>query len=246
MAEVRIGCSGWSYDHWAGPFYPPGLKAKDRLGWYAGRFDTAEINGSFYRLPSPETVARWASEVPDGFCFAWKVSRFISHNRKLANCAASVDLVFQRMRGLGAKEGPALVQLPPMLHCDLGRLARFADWLPSDRRCAIEFRHPSWYSAPVFEELAAHNLALCLSDHVDAPAPFEITADFVYLRRHGPRGAYAGRYGPAAIEDCAARIAAWTGEGRDVFCYFDNDVGGAATVDAAALIARLAARRPAI
>jgi uncharacterized protein YecE (DUF72 family) len=232
MAQVRIGCCGWTYPHWKGVFYPPDVRQKDRLAWYAGRFDTCEIDGSFYRLPSAATVAAWASQTPADFCFAWKVSRFISHNRKLANCRDSVELVFGRMDALGDKEGPALVQLPPLLHRDLDRLSRFAAWLPEGRRCAVEFRHPSWYDAAVFERLAAHNLALCISDHEDAPAPCEVTADFVYVRGHGPRGSYSGRYEPSALQAWAARIDAWRDGGRDVFCYFDNDVSGAAPLDA--------------
>jgi uncharacterized protein YecE (DUF72 family) len=239
MAKVRIGCSGWAYDHWAGAFYPPGLTAKRRLGWYATRFSTAEINASFYGLPRPATVETWASQVPDGFCFAWKVSRFITHNKKLRDCKASVDLVFGRMSGLGAKQGPALVQLPPMLKRDDERLAQFAGWLPKDRRIAVEFRHPSWYEPAVFELLRAHSLAVCVSDHADAPAPALATTDFVYVRLHGPRGAYAGRYEDRALATWAERIADWDREGRDVYVYFDNDVGGAAPADAAGLEARL-------
>lgn len=235
MPEVRIGCSGWAYDHWAGAFYPPGVKAKARLAWYAGRFDTAEINASFYRLPAQTTVEGWAGKVPEGFLLAWKVSRFITHNKKLLDCEASIALVFGRMGGLGAHEGPALAQLPPQLRVDPGRLARFAAELPRDRRCAVEFRHPSWYAPEILRILADHNLALCISDHADAPAPFEATADFVYLRGHGPGGRYVGRYPAGTLADWAGRIEAWRRAGRDVFCYFDNDVGAAAPADAAAL-----------
>ena len=236
---VRIGCSGWAYPHWKGGFYPPWVKEKDRLAWYAGRFDTCEINSSFYGLPRAATVAGWAKQVPADFRFAWKVSRFVTHNKKLADCRDQVDLVFSRMRGLGDREGPALVQLPPMLRRDEVRLARFCDWLPEGHRCAIEFRHPSWYEGSVLALLEARNLALCVSDHEDAPSPVEATADFVYVRGHGPRGGYAGRYPEATLETWARRVSAWEAEGRDVYAYFDNDAGGAAPLDAAALLAKV-------
>ncbi|MDB5426129.1 MAG: hypothetical protein JWR43_104, partial [Phenylobacterium sp.] len=141
MGALRIGCSGWTYKDWTGPFYPPGTRDRERLEYYATRFDTAEINASFYRLPSGATVEGWARRAPAGFLFAWKVSRFITHNKKLNDCEDSVELVFGRMAPLGAKLGPALVQLPPMLHRDDARLARFLGLLPKGRRCTVEFRH---------------------------------------------------------------------------------------------------------
>lgn len=235
MSELRIGCSGWSYRDWAGPFYPPRVKARDRLAWYATRFDTVEINGSFYRLPSEAAVAAWAAAAPEGFVFAWKVSRFITHNKKLKGCEGPVDLVFGRMRGLGRAFGPALIQLPPMLHRDDDRLASFLTLLPRDGRHVVEFRHPSWYEKPVFDLLAEHDAALCISDHHDAPAPWEATASFVYVRGHGPGGGYAGRYPDDALRTWAERLAAWRDDGRDVYCYFDNDTACAAPADAAAL-----------
>jgi uncharacterized protein YecE (DUF72 family) len=241
MAGLRIGCSGWAYKDWTGPFYPPETRDKDRLAWYASRFDTCEINASFYHLPRESAVEGWREQAPDGFCFAWKVSRFISHNKKLKDCQDSVDLVFGRMAPLAGKQGPALIQLPPMLHADPGRLAAFMAWLPKGRRCAFEFRHPSWYDEPVFRLLADHDHALVISDHHHAPAPWARTASWVYLRGHGPSGRYFGRYPEPQLRDWAGRIAAWRDEGRDVFCYFDNDVKSAAPADAAALKALMGA-----
>jgi uncharacterized protein YecE (DUF72 family) len=232
---LRIGCSGWAYPDWTGPFYPAGVKAKDRLACYATRFDTCELNTSFYHLPKPAAVDAWKDQTPDQFCFAWKVSRFISHNKKLRDCAESVALVFGRMAPLGAKLGPALIQLPPMLRADIGRLAEFIAWLPQNQRCAFEFRHPTWYQDRVLELLSSHNLALVLSDHHHAPAPWVATADWVYVRGHGPSGRYFGRYPERQLRDWALRIAGWRAEGRDVFCYFDNDVKSAAPADAAVL-----------
>jgi uncharacterized protein YecE (DUF72 family) len=231
MASVRIGCSGWTYRDWKGPFYPARLKDADRLAFYATHFDTTEINASFYRLPSEVAVAAWVRNAPPGFLFAWKVSRFISHNKKLKDCADSIDLVFGRMAPLGRRLGPALIQLPPMLKRDDGRLAAFLDQLPKGRR-TVEFRHPSWYADAVLQLLADHNAALCISDHHHAPAPWEATADFVYLRGHGPTGRYHGRYPPARLAEWARRIEAWAADGRDVLCYFDNDIKAAAPADA--------------
>lgn len=239
---LRIGCSGWSYDHWAGRFYPPGIRPAERLEHYAGRFDTTEINGSFYRLPSEATVANWANRTPEGFVFAWKVSRYITHNKKLKDCKASVDLVFGRMAPLGLHFGPALIQLPPQLRRNDERLASFLQLLPKGRH-AVEFRHASWYEPAVFEILAGHDAALCISDHHSAPSPWEVTASFVYVRGHGPSGRYDGRYSERALAAWAERIAAWRKAGRDVYAYFDNDVKAAAPADAEALM-RLTGARP--
>jgi uncharacterized protein YecE (DUF72 family) len=232
MSALRIGCSGWIYKDWKGPFYPPEVKDRDRLAYYATCFDTAEINASFYRLPSEAMVEGWATRTPEGFCLAWKVSRFITHNKKLRNCDDSVRLVFGRMAPLGARQGPALIQLPPQLHCDTARLADFLALLPEGVRCTVEFRHPSWYAGPVFQLLADHDVALCLSDHHSAPSPCEVTADFVYLRGHGPGGRYVGRYPAEELARWAGAIEGWRAQGRDVYAYFDNDVKSAAPFDA--------------
>ena len=235
MSALRIGCSGWSYKDWRGPFYPPDVKDGERLEHYAGSFDTAEINASFYRLPSEATVEAWAHRVPTGFVFAWKVSRFITHNKKLRDCSDSVALVFGRMRGLGGAGGPALIQLPPQLRRDDDRLAAFLALLPKEGRHVVEFRHPSWYEPEIFRLLAAFDAALCISDHHAAPSPWEVTASFVYVRGHGPGGRYVGRYPEAQLADWSARIRAWRKAGCDVYAYFDNDVKSAAPQDALAL-----------
>jgi uncharacterized protein YecE (DUF72 family) len=239
MAQIRIGCSGWLYRHWRGDFYPAGLRQKDEFAYYAERFDTAEINASFYRLPSEATVARWREQAPPGFLYAWKASRYLTHNKKLKEPEDSLALILGRMAPLGPAHGPVLYQLPPMLRLDYDRLAYFLDRLPSDRRHTIEFRHPSWYAARIFDLLAGHDVALCLSDHHHAPTPWEATAGWIYVRGHGPDGRYAGRYRQEQLANWAARIEGWASEGRDVFCYFDNDIGGAAPRDALDLKAML-------
>ena len=238
MRHVRIGTSGWAYKDWNGPFYPDEVKARDRLAYISGRFPTLEINASFYRLPSENTVEAWAATVPQGFVFAWKASRYITHNKKLKDAADSLDYLFERTKGLGDKLGPILFQLPPNLHRDDARLEAFLDLLPARHRYSIEFRHPGWYADEVLAMLKARNIALCISDHHHAPAPWEATADFIYLRGHGPGGRYHGRYGEAALRDWAAHIRRW-GKDRDVFVYFDNDIKSAAPRDAEQLIGLL-------
>ena len=238
MTRFRIGCSGWSYKDWRGPFYPQTLAQKDWLSFYANRFDTTEINASFYRLPSEAAVANWAARAPAGFAWSWKASRYITHNKKLKDCGDSIALVFERMAPLG-DEGCVLFQLPPMLRRDDARLADFVALLPKGRRCAFEFRHSSWYDATVFDILAQARMALCISDHHAAPSPWEATAPYVYVRGHGPGGRYRDRYPTQTLEDWARRLEALRDEGREVFCYFDNDIKSAAPMDAALLLERL-------
>ena len=228
---LRIGTSGWHYASWRGPFYPGEVKPKDFLAFYVQHFDSTEINNSFYRLPREAMLECWRDTTPDGFLFAWKASRFITHMKKLKDVEDSVALVFGRMAALGHKFGPVLFQLPPSMRADRERLARFLALLPRDRRHTFEFRHPSWYEAPILGLLADHDVALCLSDHIAAPAPWEVTASFVYVRAHGSDGRYGGNYSDDTLADWEGRIRAWRAQGRAVFCYFDNDIKSAAPTD---------------
>ncbi len=232
MATVRIGCSGWSYKHWKkGVFYPERLPAKDDLAFYATQFDTAEINGSFYRLPTESAAIGWRDRSPEGFLFAWKASRFITHMKRLLDPAEPLALMFSRTDLLGDKLGPILFQLPPQMQRSDERLAAFLGCLTRERRHAFEFRHPSWYAPEVFELLERHDCALVISDHHHAPAPWERTASWAYVRGHGPHGRYHGRYPARTLRDWADGVAAWRRKG-DVYCYFDNDPEGAAPIDA--------------
>lgn len=239
--ELRIGTSGWSYAHWRGGFYPAGLPSKAWLAFYAERFDTVEINGSFYRMPPEPAVAGWCERSPEGFLFAWKASRYITQAKRLRDAAEPLAYVLNRASGLKGKLGPILFQLPPQMRRDDDRLAKFLSLLPKAHRFCVEFRDPAWYAPEVLRLLAEHGVALCVSDHHDAPAPPEATAGFVYVRLHGPGGHYFGRYPEGELASWAKRIAAWRSDGRDVFVYFDNDVEGAAPLDAAALRSRLTA-----
>lgn len=230
--RARIGTSGWIYASWRGPFYPSDLRLKDRFAYYASRFDTAEINATFYRLPTQAAVAAWREAAPPGFVFAWKASRFITQAKKLKDPEGPLERVYAPMLGLGDKLGPALFQLPPQMRLNLPRLEAFLALLPKDRRHTVEFRHKSWYADAVFELLQRHDVAFCISDHHDAPAPCETTANFVYWRGHGPGGRYHGSYSDRELAALADRIGAWRAEGRDVYAYFDNDIGCAAPGDA--------------
>ena len=238
MGRIRIGTSGWAYKDWNGPFYPEEVKARDRLAYIARRFSTLEINASFYRMPTDKAVAAWREQTPEDFVFAWKASRYITHNKKLTDPTDSLAYMFQQTKGLGDKLGPILFQLPPNLRRNDQRLADFLKALPRRGRFAFEFRHPGWYDPTVFDLLRDHGVGFCISDHHDAPAPFETTADFVYLRGHGPGGRYHGRYGQAALKDWAGHIRRWRKD-HDVFVYFDNDIKSAAPADAQQLIEML-------
>ncbi len=237
---IWIGTSGWTYDGWRGPFYPEGLAKKDWLRYYATKFSTTEINGSFYRTPALDTVRAWRNQTPDGFLFSWKASKFITHWKRLtAKCGNSIELMETRLNALGPKLGAVLFQLPPHFSKNRARLESFLEMLPQRHRYAFEFRHKSWYEDDIFGILRRHDVALCLSDHGDAPAPWETTARHVYVRGHGPGGRYRGSYPAKTLRRWADAIAAWKREKREVLVYFDNDQKAAAPKDAQRLIAMI-------
>jgi uncharacterized protein YecE (DUF72 family) len=239
MAEIRIGTSGWHYQHWRGFFYPSGEQPS--LVRYAEQFDTVEINNSFYRLPSPKSFRSWRDQTQSGFLFSVKASRFITHMKKLSGTADSFERFFSAAAHLGEKLGPILFQLPPRWHCDAERLEAFLTMIaPKRLRCAFEFRDETWYTPQVQGLLTRYNVAFCIYDIARRRSPSPATADFVYIRLHGPRAAaYAGSYHRAALAQWANRIDAWRHEGRDVFCYFDNDQKAFAAHDALRLKAIL-------
>jgi uncharacterized protein YecE (DUF72 family) len=237
MGGVHIGTSGWHYQSWWGPFFPKGVKKKDALRYYASQFPATELNAPFYRTPTEEAVKGWFAATPDDFLFAWKASKFITHWKRLSDKSEnSIELLESRLRLLRAKAGPVLFQLPPHFEANRERLAAFLKMVPRRRRCVFEFRHRSWYDDAIFELLEVRNVALCISDHHDAPAPWVVTAQHVYLRPHGPGGRYQGSYDDKTLRDWARRIRGWQREGRDVFCFFDNDQKSAAPKDARRLI----------
>ena len=239
--KIWIGTSGWTYDGWRGAFYPAKLPKRAWLEYYGSQFPTAEINGSFYRTPSLEAVRGWRRQTPADFLFAWKASKFITHWKRLTEkCENSIALMQTRLKILGPKGGIVLFQLSPQFAKNAERLYSFLTMLPRRRRYAFEFRHNSWYGDDVLETLKRHGAALCLSDHADAPAPWEVTAQHVYIRGHGPSGRYEGSYAPATLRRWADAILTWKSRGCEVFVYFDNDQKAAAPADAKRLIRLLA------
>jgi uncharacterized protein YecE (DUF72 family) len=238
--HVRIGTSGWHYRHWRGAFYPPDLRTSSYLPFYARRFDCVEINNSFYRLPSREGFAAWRRAVPPGFAFAVKASRYLTHLRRLNEPAAGISRLVSAAGGLGERLGVVLFQLPPGWKVDAGRLAAFLEAWPRHLPAAWEFREPSWYTDAVYELLAAHGAALCLHDMGGRRTPDIVTAAHVYLRFHGPTGAYGGSYDDATLDERSAAIAAWADEGRQVWAFFNNDQGTCAVGDASRLRSRVA------
>lgn len=233
MARVLIGTSGWHYDSWRGRFYPEGLPIKARLQYYASQFEAAELNGVFYRTPTPDAVKSWQEQTGKNFVFTWKASKFITHWKRLsANSVNSLELMESRLSLLGDKAALVLFQLPPNFKADGDRLSAFLRMLSPKRRYSIEFRHPSWYSPQIMRLLSEDNISLCISDHHDAPAPWKRTADFVYVRGHGPGGRYKGHYSTDALAGWAKRISSWKAQGCDVFVFFDNDQKSAAPIDA--------------
>jgi uncharacterized protein YecE (DUF72 family) len=232
-ARCWIGTSGWSYKHWRGPFYPSGMtKGSDQLRFYAERFDTVEVNGTFYRLIETATFRRWREATPEDFLFACKGSRYLTHMKRLKDAGQGAVRFFERVEALEDKLGPIVFQLPGRFRPDRERLAAFLDAFPKEHRYAFEFRDPAWFEPGILEALAARNVALCLYEFAGQEAPLEVTADFVYVRLHGPEGPYQSSYGDAALRTWAERIAAWAKGGLDVHCYFDNDASGYAAHNA--------------
>jgi uncharacterized protein YecE (DUF72 family) len=234
--RIHIGTSGWHYPHWRGPFYPPGLKPDGYLDHYARHFNTVEINNTFYKLPARETLADWRARTPAGFVFACKASRYITHMKKLKDPADSTRAFFAAVDALGGKLGPVLFQLPPRWRADPARLAGFLAALPGGRRYVFEFRDESWFTTGVYDVLAEHNAALCAYDLGGNRSPVERTADFAYVRLHGPGGPYQGRYDGRTLAGWARRFDRWRADGADVYCYFDNDEKGFAVDDARRLM----------
>jgi uncharacterized protein YecE (DUF72 family) len=232
---VHIGTSGWHYKHWKGPFYPENLPASRMLDWYTQHFDTVELNNTFYRLP-PETAAeQWRDATPPGFCFAAKGSRFLTHMKKLKDPEIGIGRFFERIMPLGRKLGPIVFQLPPMWEVDAERLEGFLSALPKRRRYAFELRNPTWHTPEIDRILHRHNAAFCIFEIAGFRTDYRITANFTYVRLHGPGGAYQGSYADAQLAAWADRIRAWDRELRAVYLYFDNDQAGYAVRNALTL-----------
>ena len=237
--RVHVGCSGWQYRHWRGNFYPAELPQSRWFAHYAQVFDTVEINNSFYRLPSRETFDKWREQAPRGFVYAAKASRFLTHMKKLRDPADPLARFFDAAQHLRDRLGPILYQLPPRWPIDVERLDAFLAALPRGHRHVIEFRDTSWYDDRVFERLERHGVALCLHDMQGSATGRRAVGPFVYVRFHFGTERYGGRYEDRRLDEWADWLRARLADGRDVFAYFNNDIGGHAPRDAVRLRERL-------
>ena len=263
MSSVHIGTSGWKYPEWRRRFYPPGLRQVDELEYLAQQMNSAEINGSFYSLQTPQRYANWAAQTPDGFVFAVKGSRYVTHIKRLAEPEQTLaNFYASGPLALGSRTGPFLWQMArnTVFHAD--RIAQFLAALPttataaaalaatSERveepytqapvpgplRHAMEVRHESFRDPAFLTLLREHNVALVCADSAGRFPYFEdVTADFTYVRLHGPKRLYYGSYQPDLITEWATRIRGWIDTGLDTYVYFDNTAGGSAPHDAVAL-----------
>ncbi|HEV8276492.1 MAG TPA: DUF72 domain-containing protein [Streptosporangiaceae bacterium] len=241
---VVVGTSGWQYRDWRGLLYPPDLPQRDWLAYYASQYATVENNSTFYRLPARDTFADWQARTPGDFVMAIKASRYLTHVKRLRDPEEPVAKLMAAAAGLGGRLGPVLLQLPPNLTADPGRLAAC---LEAFARCpgagtrvrvAVEPRHPSWWTEEVRQVLAAHASALCWADQLGRPVtPLWQTAGWGYLRFHQGAAHPWPRYGLRALHSWVDRVCSTWPDDATVYVYFNNDPGGAAVADSAAFAA---------
>ena len=218
-----IGTSGWHYDHWRGRFYPPELIKAKWLEFYASHFATVELNNSFYRLPSEAAFTNWYRSSPANFIFAVKVSRFITHIKRLRNIGDAVERFIARAKILREKLGPLLYQLPPNMHRNDEVLELFLSTLPRGMKHVFEFRHQSWFKENVFEVLHKYNVGFCVFDMPSVSCPLVATADFAYLRFHGGTGLYESCYSDEELAHWVRKLADLTTNSKATYIYFNND-----------------------
>lgn len=242
MSNVWIGTSGWVYKQWAGNFYPKGWPKKNEFGYYVTQFPTVEINATFYRLPTVKTVRAWHNNAPDGFVFAVKGSRYLTHIRRLKDTSRGLQKYFRRLVPLADRTGPILWQLPPTFpktDDTLKRLDRFLGRLPKQFRHAVEFRHPSWMDEATFAVLRHHRAANVWLSSLRMPADYTVTADFVYLRFHGLKDGAYHDYTAAELAPWARELAKAARWGLPAYVYFNNDLNTRAPLNAQALMRKL-------
>jgi uncharacterized protein YecE (DUF72 family) len=229
---IHIGTSGWHYQHWKGPVYPDKLPASKMLEYYTQHFDTVELNNTFYRLPTENGLETWRESTPSGFLFAAKGSRFLTHMKKLKDPAPGIAKFFERVDRLGKKLGPIVFQLPPWWEVNAARMEEFLEALPPRHKYAFELRNPTWHTAEIYRLLRRRNAAFCIFEIAGEFSGLEVTANFTYVRLHGPGGAYQGSYPHATLHKWAERIGAWRKDLGGVYVYFDNDQAGYAVQNA--------------
>ena len=234
--KIYIGTSGYQYDHWKGDFYPQDLPVSGWFGHYSKFFDTVEINNTFYRMASAETFEEWRKAAPKDFCYAIKYSRYGTHRKKLKDPADHISYFLDRASHLENTLGPILVQLPPRWKRNYPRLDEFLKEAPKDLRWAVEIRDPDWFSPEFFELLRNHKSSLVIHDMIK-DHPRDLTADWVYLRFHGDN--YSGSYTNEELDQIAGEVQGYKDAGKDVFVYFNNDLGGHAIRNAITLKEKL-------
>ncbi len=234
---VRIGTSGWSYNHWVDVLYAPGLPSARRLACYAEVFDTVELNASFYRWPKDSTFLTWRDQLPAGFAMSVKAHRGLTHYRRLASPEPWIERFERCWKLLGDRHGVLLVQLHPEQQRDDERLDSFLRSVPPSIRVAVELRHPTWNDPAVYALLESRRAAYVVMSGAGLPCIPQATTDLVYVRMHGPDpdALYAGSYPEQDLRWWADRVAEWDSDGRNVWMYFNNDLGGHAVRNALAL-----------
>lgn len=235
LQRIHVGTSGWHYDHWKGLFYPESLPKNDYLDYYSGYFPTLEINNSFYQLPPGKLLIKLRETVPDSFVFSVKANRYITYIKKLKDARLSLAPFLKRIDILGDKLGPILFQLPPQWSFNRERLGSFLNALPSGYRFAFEFWDASWFNEDTYSMLSERNAALSIYQVGIRTSPQIVTADFVYIRLHGPKKVNKGEYDPEVLSAWAVTLSDLAGKGKEIFCYFDDDEAGCAAREAARL-----------
>ena len=233
MSRIHIGTSGWNYEHWQGSFFPEDLSKKEWLKYYQDHFDTVEINNTFYNLPEASTLEDWRNQVSKNFIFSVKANRYITHMKKLNEPEESLKKMLNVFKSLGKKLGPVLFQLPPNWNFDEQRLREFLEIIPEEIKTVFEFRDKSWINETTFSILQEKNIAFCIYDLAGYQSPIEMTADFMYVRLHGPSDQkYKGKYGRETLSTWVDRMNAWKEKGLETYIYFDNDEQGFAPQNA--------------
>ena len=234
--DIRIGTSGYHYKHWRGPFYPKAMPPDKMLEFYSRNFDTVELNNSFYRLPTETAFDDWRQTTPENFVFAVKASRFLTHQKKLKDPESALQKLLPRAARLSAKLGPILFQLPPRWQVNSGRLETLLEALPRDLRYAFEFRDLSWIQPEIDALLTRFHAAFCIYELAGYHSPLTITADYAYVRLHGPgAGKYEDTYSTARLRRWSKQIDEWAKRLAAIYVYFDNDQAGYATQNALTL-----------
>lgn len=225
-----IGTSGWNYPHWKTIFYPENIPRTKWLEYYSERFDTVELNATFYRLPKEQTFKNWHKRTPQGFIYSVKISKFITHTKRLKECEDALLRFYSAIKHLKEKLGPILIQLPPGLKYEKPLFESFCSLLKSSYKHTLEVRNKTWLCDEAFEIMKRHNISFCISDTAGRyPYHEEITADFIYIRLHGSKKLYTSEYTEKEITEWASKIKDWD---MNTYVYFDNDFNAYAVKNA--------------